>query len=151
RRAVRHPALGRRGARPYIATMASHYPPTPPTPPAPPREPAAPVANNGAARLFYRVRRGFIAYARWLDSITWMRFFLLSLLALIVTGILSELPPFNLRWGADRIETRASAHKKVVIDGVKNARKHYEISIDENGVRITPVVPGASAPRAATP
>jgi len=131
--------------------MASHYPPTPPTPPAPPREPAAPVANNGAARLFYRVRRGFIAYARWLDSITWMRFFLLSLLALIVTGILSELPPFNLRWGADRIETRASAHKKVVIDGVKNARKHYEISIDENGVRITPVVPGASAPRAANP
>src|SRR5258706_10219276 len=87
--------------------MLSYPPPPPPTPPTPPT-PFASQGSGNAVRFFHAIRRGFIAYARWLQSITWMRFFLLSLLALIVTGILSELPPFSLRWGPDRTEVRVS-------------------------------------------
>jgi hypothetical protein len=117
---------------------------------------AAQRATNGAARMFYAVRRFFIFYARWLDSITWKRFFLLALLAIIVTGILSELPPFTIPWGQDRTELRPplppSPKKKdgakkegVTIQGSKRDGKTFEISIDENGVRIRPVDRAASA------
>src|SRR5688572_25305341 len=91
---------------------------------------AAQSATNGAARMFYAVRRSLIAYARWLDSITWKRFFLLALLAIIVTGILSELPPFTIPWGHDRTELRPprvpappSVGKK---DGAKKEGVHIE-------------------------
>ena len=59
---------------------------------------AAPNPNAGGAvgRVTAALRRAFIAYARWLDSISWKRFFLLSVLALIASGILSALPPFNI-------------------------------------------------------
>jgi hypothetical protein len=118
---------------------------------------AVQAATNGAARMFYAVRQAFIAYARWLDSITWKRFFLLALLAIIVTGILSELPPFNLPWGQDRTELRpplppapkkkSSAKKEgVSIQGSKREGKSFEISIDEDGVRIRPVERAASPP-----
>jgi hypothetical protein len=139
----------RRGAAPYSATMSSLNQSTSIQP-----------AGNGATRMFYAVRRRFIAYARWLDSITWKRFFLLALLAIIVTGILSELPPFTIPWGEDRTELRPpravppvppvpkkSGAKKegVHIEGVKRDGKTFEISIDENGVRIRPVDRAASA------
>jgi hypothetical protein len=50
---------------------------------------------------FNAVRRGFIRYARWLQSISWKRFFVISLLSLIAASMLAKLPPFNIRWGAD--------------------------------------------------
>jgi hypothetical protein len=138
--------MERQGATPYIATMS--YPASP--------SPASQSATTGAARMFFAIRDGFIAYARWLDSITWMRFFLLSLLAIIVTGILSDLPPFNLRWGEDRTVVTgphvASPKTPAIVINKKKNGKSFEISIDENGVRITPVNPAASAasmPRAA--
>ena len=136
--------MERPGAPPYSASMALHSSPTP-----------LPVASNNAARIFFTVRRGFIAYARWLDSITWKRFFLLSLLAIIVTGILSELPPFNLRWGPDHTEVHTHhgiSPKKAaaVVESMKKSGKAYEINIDENGVRITPVKPAASAASSAS-
>jgi hypothetical protein len=101
--------------------------------------------------LFQTVRRGFIAYARWLDSITWMRFFLLSLLTLIVVAILGELPPFSLKWGEDRQVFRSPAihhapDAPVIIDGVKRGGgKTFNIEIDSTGVHIRRAAPAASA------
>ena len=39
--------------------------------------------------------RGYHAYANWLVSISWKRFFVLSLLLIIVVAILHDLPPFT--------------------------------------------------------
>lgn len=104
------------------------------------------------------MRHGFIAYARWLDSISWKRFFMLSLLAIIVTGILSDLPPFNLKLIPDRYEPRTplpgsqSPHPSTSRKSGDEAAQHkYEISIDKNGVRIRPTQPAASAPGSSAP
>lgn len=39
--------------------------------------------------------RGFHVYASWLTRQNWWRFTLYSILLLIITAILSELPPFS--------------------------------------------------------
>ena len=87
------------------------------------------------------IRRGFIAYARWLDSISWKRFFLLSLLAFVAIGILGELPPFSLPWGEDRQVVKTTPERKapdapVIIDGVKRGGKSYDVTIDGTAVHI---------------
>jgi len=71
-------------------------------------------------------------YAEWLVSITWKRFILLSLLLLIVTGILSNLPPFN--WDLATRTTHVPASRSV------------DITVDDNGVRIKPKRKGSQAP-----
>src|SRR6266853_439469 len=63
-------------------------------------------------------------YAEWLVSITWKRFIVLSLLLLIVTGIVSSLPPFN--WDLATRTTHVPASRSV------------DITVDDNGVRIKP-------------
>ncbi len=122
---------------------------------------SSPSPERTSARVFNTWRRGFIAYARWLDSISWKRFFVLSLLALIVASILGDLPPFNITWGGNRSRVAANSSKNrvpdppVVItessksDG-KNPGTSYEIKIDKNGVRIVPSQP-APAPSASAP
>jgi signal transduction histidine kinase len=136
-------------------------------------EPA--VAQPSRAPLAARLRRGLTAYARWLDGITWKRFFLLALLALIGAQLLGELPPFNVPWGADRkvVVAREKSEKKadpaprgnqpppdadaggaspapppaVVIEPKpKPGEPAYRISIGSDGVRVEPVASGASAP-----
>jgi signal transduction histidine kinase len=104
--------------------------------------------------------RAFHVYANWLASISWKRFLLLSLLLLIASGILQNIPPFT--WTiSERIETLPN---KVVIappkppkapeapsaPGVKKEplikierpragdKESVEISIGEHGVRIQP-------------
>ncbi len=99
------------------------------------------------------MRRALIAYARWLDSISWKRFFLLSLLALIASGVLSELPPFSTRWGASQLIARtekppSAAPADVQRPGKRGSRekgRSYDINIDKDGVHITQSVPAASA------
>ena len=71
-------------------------------------------------------------YAEWLVSITWKRFFLLSLLLLVVTGILSNLPPFS--WDLATRTTHVPASRSV------------DITVDDNGVRIKPKRKGSEAP-----
>ncbi len=132
--------------------------------------PAAPQATNGAAHMFFTVRRGFIAYARWLDSITWVRFFVLSLLAIIVTAMLSELPPFSWKWSDDVVvydppkphKTPKAPKSPPAVPNVPGVptpsptpptppqkksdgsgkKPAYNISIDKSGVHITPVPNG---------
>ena len=114
-----------------------------------------PAAPGFTGSMLPAARRGFSAYARWLDSISWKRFIVLSVLALIASGILSDLPPFNLRWSDDRVivkgpkrkapaapaapaSTASSAdtgkHANVTIAG-----KPFEVTIDDKGVRIGPL------------
>ena len=69
--------------------------------PATPVRPAAPWAARVAPLV-----RAFHAYANWLVSITWKRFLLLSLLLMIGSGVLQNLPPFS--WTvSETIETKA--------------------------------------------
>jgi Histidine kinase len=93
------------------------------------------------------VRAAFHAYARWLVSISWKRFWLLALLLMIGTGILKDLPPFSWSWGptekvqvVHKKEIRvAPAHIQIVHGDGQNsdqASEGVDISIDENGVRI---------------
>lgn len=99
-------------------------------------------------------RRAFTAYARWLDSISWRRFLVLSVLLLIACELVSELPPFNIPWGSDRIETRAraagdgSAPAEAIIQ-IKDVKgrdgRQYEIRIDGTGVQVKALPPAASA------
>ncbi|MBV9190524.1 MAG: hypothetical protein JOZ85_08575, partial [Betaproteobacteria bacterium] len=71
-------------------------------------------------------------YGEWLVSISWKRFVVLSILLLIVSGILSNIPPFS--WD---IATRTSR--------VPSSR-NVDINIDENGVRIKPKKKNSTAP-----
>ncbi len=115
--------------------------------------------------FFASLRRGLSAYARWLDSISWKRFFLLALLAMIVAGVMSELPPFNIYWGEDKIIYKPArvpaapkppkapvAPQPPTPPGTESSvidinGKSYSVTIDKNGVRIGPTP--ASAPPAA--
>ncbi len=110
--------------------------------------------------------RYFHAYAGWLVSISWKRFVLLALALLIGVNVLKNLPPFT--WhisetveehdhGASarraRLEEQArKAAEKARQAAEKSAAKasdksgvHYEVKVDETGVRIQPVRPASAA------
>lgn len=95
--------------------------------------------------------RTFHTYASWLVSITWWRFFLLSILLLVVMGILQNIPPFS--WKSTEIvsvedsaprrpKTPRPPHEPVIkIEKPKpgsGEKDGVQITIDERGVRITP-------------
>jgi hypothetical protein len=132
-------------------------------------------ANPRWARFVAAVKSAFVAYARWLESISWKRFVVLSLLALIASGILSGLPPFNSNWTNDRrvlvpmdaseikrkaekakrkikvdIETGSKSKTKekagIVIDDVDIEGKKYDLVIDGDGVRLKPKSAAAEVP-----
>src|SRR6266850_2663167 len=93
-------------------------------------------SGSGMAALYRR-------YAEWLVSITWKRFIVLSLLLLIVTGMLSNLPPFNWDLATRTTHVPASRSVDITVDNngvrIKLKRKGSqapEITIDEHGVRI---------------
>ncbi|WP_088281506.1 sensor histidine kinase [Ideonella sp. A 288] len=107
--------------------------------------------------------RAFHAYAGWLVTISWKRFFLLSLLLLVSAGILQNVPPF--RWTyTERVSSPESAivitpptppappsaprrEPIIKIDKPRPGSKTegVEISIDERGIRITPRSPAAAS------
>src|SRR5712692_6007188 len=92
--------------------------------------------GSGVAALYRR-------YAEWLVSITWKRFILLSIVLLIATGILSNLPPFNWDLATSTTRVPASRNVDITVDDqgvrIKPKRKNSqapEITIDEHGIRI---------------
>jgi hypothetical protein len=109
--------------------------------------------------------RYFHIYAGWLVGISWKRFVLLSLALLIGVNVLKNLPPFTWRiseqvedhdHGAERRKAKAEAEARKAVEqarkalekaGKKEADKgiHYEVKIDERGVRIQPVRPASAA------
>jgi signal transduction histidine kinase len=114
-----------------------------------------------AASRFSVLARHLTAYARWLDSISWWRFLLVALLALIAASVLAKLPPFSTPWGRDRQvveEPRTQApdaagrapstgrEPAVVIEPAAPAgERAYRISIGTDGVKVEPVAEPASA------
>jgi hypothetical protein len=70
-------------------------PPAPPAPPLPPTPP--PPGASTWQRIASTALAWFHAYAGWLVGITWLRFFVLALLLLIVAGVMQNLPPFSWR------------------------------------------------------
>ncbi|MCZ8073213.1 MAG: histidine kinase [Paucibacter sp.] len=95
------------------------------------------------------VLRWFHVYAGWLVGISWRRFAILSVLLIIGANILSSLPPFTWRITEQvedgsvprsklpRLPPVAKPEKPEKAD--KNGKGiHYEISIDERGVRVLP-------------
>ncbi len=102
-------------------------------------------------RLSNSLGRGFSRYSRWLDSISWKRFFLVSLLALIAAGILSELPPFNMPWGQDGPAQRLPRRQEPAAqpNGVPAGDpRPLEVRVDEQGVRIGPAGSAGTPPAA---
>ena len=121
-------------------------PPRPPVPPAP----AARKWWQGAAADAVRV---FHAYANWLVGITWKRFFLLSFLLLIGALILSKLLSSGDReevtigpsvQQVPKVSKKPAKNPPAVHIEKKNSRgEDVTISIDKDGVRITPTAPPA--------
>ncbi|MCV2356049.1 histidine kinase [Paucibacter sp. B2R-40] len=113
------------------------------------------------------VLRGFHTYAGWLVSISWKRFVVLAVALMIGVNILQDLPPFTWRISStitpDEVtepaepETPAppepsAAARRAVKPLIKSDKPiHYEITIDENGVKVQPrkAKSAASAPDAA--
>ena len=123
--------------------------------------------------------RSFHAYATWLVGISWKRFFLLSLLLMILAGILQSMPPFSWtmrevieehesprapepprpprseREPVIRIEksTGASPQAGNSAGSAEGKGKGVDIMIDERGLRVMTrpgTAPGAS-PAASAP
>jgi signal transduction histidine kinase len=88
-------------------------------------------------------------YADWLAAQSWKRLMLLGLLAIIVTALLSEIPPFSTKWGGGTVIHIPKPPKppKVLKRGHTG---DVEVRIDEHGVRIGPPVAAPSAPGAAS-
>jgi hypothetical protein len=98
--------------------------------------------------------RGFHAYANWLVGISWKRFIVLSVLLMILSGVLQNLPPFS--WSYTRVvhlpaeDAELPAPPAPPAPGAtasdpadpqpprKPKAGGVDISIDERGVRITP-------------
>ncbi|HUP07013.1 MAG TPA: sensor histidine kinase [Caldimonas sp.] len=104
---------------------------------------------QATAEIAAGVRRSFIAYARWLDSISWKRFAVLSLLALIASGILSSLPPFSTEFGGQTVTEIVKAPRTPAppVPGRKRSHLPVDITVDKSGVHIVPH--SSSAPAAA--
>jgi len=136
------------------------------TPPLPARAPMS------MSERFAPLVRAFHTYATWLVSISWKRFFLLSVLLLIIAAILKELPPFT--WTiSEQVQTlpRKVVVKKsppppaaptppaapdetarreplIKIERPKKAdgsEESVEIAIGSHGIRITPRTAPAAA------
>jgi len=107
----------------------------------------------------------FHAYAGWLVSITWKRFFALSLMLIISMAIIHNVPPFS--WTYMEAVSDKSTQKSVRLTpkpaakpdepNKKGSTDGVDISIDERGVRVStrstprPVepAPATSAPASA--
>ena len=98
------------------------------------------------ARFSSRCVHSFHAYALWLVSISWKRFFMLALLLIISMAIIHDLPPFSWTYleavsdsgtARDADETPKSSGARADKAG-KGSKKGVDISIDEQGLRITP-------------
>ena len=104
-----------------------------------------PSQGVSAPRRFLRaLRDAFHAYARWLVSLSWKRFFLLSLLLLIGSAILKDLPPFSwtyheivgpdLPWEAPPVPP--TPPKRKLSGSLPANGDAVDIRIDSHGVRI---------------
>jgi hypothetical protein len=104
------------------------------------------------SRFGSQSKSAFHAYARWLVSIGWWRFWGWSLLLIITMGILHDIPPLSWTYTEivqpDTSAKAAATPKESSTPRSKtsnNSNDGVDISIDERGVRIRtrPAVPAA--------
>lgn len=106
----------------------------------------SPGNNSRWARFSSRCVHAFHAYAGWLVSISWKRFFMLALLLIISMGIIHDLPPFSWTYleAVSNSDTGGNSDETPAPSGApagkasNHSKKGVDISIDEQGVRITP-------------
>ncbi|HEY1394264.1 MAG TPA: hypothetical protein VFV25_12900, partial [Methylibium sp.] len=113
--------------------------------------------NNSSARTRWQrfsttAVNAYHAYGSWLVSISWKRFFVLSMLLMIIAAVLQDLPPFSWRF-TETVDLVPSVSppsppkppsvkldRKPTISFDKPAsggdKGGVDITIDENGVRI---------------
>jgi hypothetical protein len=117
--------------------------------------PPAPSAWKSFSGGVVRVFRG---YANWLVGITWKRFFVLSILLVILSAILQNVPPFTWTVG-DEVERTVGSRlpkipsvPKIHIEKPNSSANSKDddvvISIDKDSVRIAPRRPAAAATQA---
>ncbi|MEO7853185.1 MAG: hypothetical protein ABIR94_13155, partial [Rubrivivax sp.] len=94
--------------------------------------------SQGWRRLSQQSVRGFHRYANWLVSISWKRFAVLALLLIIASAMLQSLPPFSWRVTETVREPRVVEKNKKDSAQTAEPSARMEITIDENGVRISP-------------
>ena len=95
--------------------------------------------------------RGFHLYANWLIGISWRRFILLSVLLMVVSGLLQNIPPFSWTYTttvrsplpmvvldpSDVPATKRSNPPGIHIEApASKGKAGVDISIDSSGVRI---------------
>ena len=115
--------------------------------------PSAPVSLW--TRFYGAFLRAYHSYAGWLVSISWWRFFGMSLLLLVAMGILHDIPPFN--WTYTEILNEADFGKAPTkktrtpkLDKSKSSPvEGVDISIDERGVHINTRTAKPTAPASA--
>ncbi len=121
-------------------------------------EASSPVNPSRWSRTYNACLNAFHAYAAWLVSISWKRFFVLALLLIIAVAILHDMPPFS--WTYSEIVANDSPKPtgkipqvfKFKSDGAKKGSGDgVDISIDERGVHIStrsksPALPASEAP-----
>src|SRR5437899_11147344 len=92
--------------------------------------------SNTAREMGSGIAAAYGRYAEWLVSITWKRFFVLSILLMIVAGVLTNIPPFT--WVVSE-RTVKNAKRSV-------SARDVDIKVDEHGLRITPKRKNSPAP-----
>ena len=101
-----------------------------------------PLGPSGWERFSRATASGFQRYAQWLVSITWKKFFLLSILLLIGSAILAELPPFSFKFTISSDEATKPTKKELKeraakLKALKEKYRDVDIKIDETGVHVT--------------
>jgi histidine kinase/histidine kinase/DNA gyrase B/HSP90-like ATPase len=102
-----------------------------------------PLGPSGWERFSRATASGFQRYAQWLVGITWKKFFLLSVLLLIGSGILAEIPPFSFKFtiSADDAGTKPtkkeSKDKAAKLKALKEKYGDVDIKVDETGIHVT--------------
>jgi len=115
--------------------------------------------QSAPVSLWTRFYNGFLKayhdYAGWLVSISWWRFFAMSLLLLVAMGILHDIPPFSWTYTEILPNTevrKAPAKKKEAPKPGKDPKSPVDgvdISIDERGVHINTRTAKPAAPASA--
>ena len=140
--------------------------PAPPAAPVPP--PPRPAARSGWHEFTAGALRAYHLYGNWLVSISWLRFIFYAIALLIATAILQRLPPFSYSIGSvghderevvvvpplpptppGPVRKREGREPAIKIEKKDGQGRDVVISIDRDGVRITPNLRAAAGASAA--
>ena len=132
-----------------------------PAAPQPPQMPPSPTPYQRWLKFSSAAVRYFHVYASWLVSISWKRFTLLALALVIGANIAQKLPPLSWRV-ADNVTMEDPPEQSDAPAPAPHKGKdskpgftldkpiHYEVTIDDKGIRIAPRGAASAASDAAS-